>query len=115
MGDQDLQLREELWRALMLPTQKLSSPSFLHVSRDPSLDYRQNIGKNDSFQATFTKYFASVAHFQFHNHDLFEKGSLELNSLVQNSVWENYLPELYPLYSPSYFHLACCPPSHHHV
>ena len=38
-------------------------------------------------------------------------------SLVQNSVQQNYLPELYPLYSPSYqkfsiyFHFACSP--HH--
>ena len=38
-----------------------------------------------------------------------------LNTLVQNSVQKNYLPESYPLYSPSYqkfsiyFHLACCP------
>ena len=34
---------------------------------------------------------------------------------VQNSVLQNYLPELYPLYSPSYqicfhsFHFTCCP------
>ena len=36
------------------------------------------------------------------------KTSLELNLLVQNSVLQNYLPELYPLYSSSYqtmFHL----------
>ena len=38
-----------------------------------------------------------------------------LNPLVQNSVQQNYLPELYPLYSLSYqkifiyFYLACCP------
>ena len=41
-----------------------------------------------------------------------------LNPLVQNSAQKNYLPESYPLYSPSYqkfsiyFHLACSP---HHV
>ena len=38
MGDQDLQLREELGRALILSTEKLSPPLSLHASPHPSLD-----------------------------------------------------------------------------
>ena len=32
-----------------------------------------------------------------HSHDLFEKNSLELNSLILNSVQQDYLLEFYPI------------------
>ena len=38
IGDQDLQLKEGLGRALILLTKKLSPPIFLYASPHPSLD-----------------------------------------------------------------------------
>ena len=39
---------------------------------------------------------------QLHNHDLFQKAQLKLSPLIQNSVQQDYLPELFPRYLPSY-------------
>ena len=49
MGDQDLQLRKGLGRALNLPTKKLSPSPFLHALPNPAFDWRKSIGKNNSF------------------------------------------------------------------
>ena len=39
---------------------------------------------------------------QLHNHDLFQKAQLKLSPLIQNSVQQDYLPESYTRYLPSY-------------
>ena len=84
MEDQDLQLREGLEKALNLSTIKLCPPFFLHASPHPSSDCRPQIGKKNSFNTNFIKNFASGAHFQFHNHDLFP---LLSSRLLLHHVW----------------------------
>ena len=39
---------------------------------------------------------------QLHNYDLFEKVRLNLSPLIQDSVQQDYLPESYARYLPSY-------------
>ena len=47
---------------------------------------------------------------QLHYYDLFEKAWLKLNPLTQNSFQQDYLPESYARYLPSYqkCHKNCC-------
>ena len=71
MGGSGFATRRGTREGLNLPIKKLAPP--LYVSSHSPLDSIPNIGKNNSFLANFTKNFASGAHFQFHNHDLFEK------------------------------------------
>ena len=47
---------------------------------------------------------------QLHNYYLFEKAQFKLSSFIQNSVQQDYLPESYARYLPSYqkCHKNCC-------
>ena len=54
-----------------------------------------------AFRQVLTKILPAAC-IQLHNYDLFEKAQLKLSPLIQNSVQQDYLPESYTRYLPSY-------------
>ena len=58
-------------------------------------------GISNSFQTSFNKILPAAC-IQLHNYELFEKVRLKLSPLIQDSVQQDYLPESYVRYLPSY-------------
>ena len=54
-----------------------------------------------AFRQVLTK-ILPAAYIQLHNYDFFEKAQLKLSPLIQNCVWQDYLPESYARHLPSY-------------
>ena len=54
-----------------------------------------------AFRQVLTKILPAAC-IQLHNYYLFEKSQLKLSSFIQNSVQQDYLPESYARYLPSY-------------
>ena len=89
--------RPKFWTFLFVEYHSLNQNKKPHC---PSPDHRSHIGKK-----IFNNFFsASQSWFIW-------KSSLKLNTLLQNSVQQEYLTELYPLYFPCYQKcslLWCC-------
>ena len=72
------------------PQPKIESSSFPSVSLRPSIDHRPHVGKKLSLIA-FRQIIPKISNWSL----VWRKTYLEWNPLVQNTVQQDYLPELY--------------------
>ena len=94
----------------------LNFPLLLNITPtkvlSPSITYWKKGWKSLlAFRQILPKIYTCGVHFQWHSHDVFQKSSLDLNPLMQNSVQYGFLPELYLMYPPFYQKgslLWCC-------